>query len=112
MATKADRQRNEQLAKATAEKVIGWKAVHKYAGELIGKKQDKAAGWRKAKVPDYANDAYAIDERMKALGRWDRYQKALATITKGKNLPAEWATAEQRCQAALRAVGCKHLRLL
>ena len=78
------------------------------------KKEDKAGRWRKANVPDYANDqrqAYAIDERMKALGRWDRYQKALATITNGKNLPAEWATAEQRCQAALRVLG-KHLRLL
>ena len=29
---------------------------------------------------------YAIEERMKALGRLDRYQKALATIMKGKNL--------------------------
>jgi len=50
-------------------------------------------------VPDYANEqrqAYAIDERMKALGRLDRYQKALATIMKGKNLPAEWATPEIR----------------
>ena len=112
MATKADRQRNEQLTKATAEKVVGWKAVHKHNSELIGKKQDKVGRWRKANVPDYANDqrqAYAIDERMKALGRWDRYQKALATITKGKNLPAEWATPEQRCQAALRAVS-GHLR--
>jgi hypothetical protein len=39
---------------------------------------------------------YAIEERMKALGQWDRYQKALATITKGKNLPAEWSTPEIR----------------
>ena len=113
MSTKADRQRNEQLTKATAEKVFGWKTVHKYNGELIGKKQDKAGRWRNAKVPAYANDqrqAYAIDERMKALDRWARYQKALVTITKGKNLPADWATPEQRCQAALRAVGT-HLRL-
>jgi hypothetical protein len=112
MATKTDRQRNEQLTKATAEKVLGWKAVHKHNGELIGKKRDKAGRWRKAKVPDYANDqrqAYAIDERMKALGRWSRYQKALAMITKRKNLPAEWATPEQRCHAALRAVS-DHLR--
>ena len=112
MATKTDRQRNEQLTKATAEKVLGWKAVRKRNGELIGKKQDKAGRWRKAKVPDYANDqrqAYAIDERMKALGRWNRYQKALAMITKRKNLPAEWATPEQRCHAALRAVR-DHLR--
>ena len=32
----------EQLTKATAEKVFGWKNVHKYGGNLIGKKQDKA----------------------------------------------------------------------
>jgi len=79
--------------------VFGWKTVHKYDGELVGKKQDKAGRWRRAKVPDYANEqlqAYAIDERMKALGRLDRYQKALATIMKGKNLPAEWATPEIR----------------
>ena len=54
MATKADRQRNEQLTKATAEKVVGWKAVHKHNGGLIGKKQDKAGRWRKANLPDYA----------------------------------------------------------
>ena len=40
--------------------------------------------------------AYAIDEPMKALDRWDRYQNAPATITKGENLPAEWATPEIR----------------
>ena len=39
---------------------------------------------------------YAIEERMKALDRWDRYQKALATITKGRTWPAEWATPEIR----------------
>jgi hypothetical protein len=114
MATKADRQRNEQLTKATAEKIFGWKTVHKYNGELVGKKQDKAGRWRRAKIPDYANDqrqAYAIDERMKALGRWERYQRALARITKGKNLPSDWATPEQRCQAALRAAA-GHLRSL
>ena len=30
-----------ELTKATAEKVFGWKNVHKHDGELIGKKQDK-----------------------------------------------------------------------
>jgi hypothetical protein len=29
---------------------------HKYNGELIGKKQDKAGRWRRAKVPDYPNE--------------------------------------------------------
>jgi hypothetical protein len=95
----------EQLTKATAERVFGWKSVHKYQGKLIGRRQDKAGHWRKAKVPDYAGDqrlAYAIDERMKELGRWDRYAKKLSRITKAKNLPVEWAAPEQRCQAALK----------
>jgi len=93
-----------QLVIATAEKVFGWKNVHKHNGELIGKKQDKLGRWRIAKVPDYANDpvqAYAIDERMKQLGRSARYLKELSRITKAKNLPSEWATPEQRSRAAL-----------
>jgi hypothetical protein len=51
----------------TAEKVFGWKNVHKHSGELIGKKQDKARRWRMAKVPSYCTDlvhAYTIDERI------------------------------------------------
>jgi hypothetical protein len=98
----------EQLAKATAEKVFGWKNVRKQDGELIGKKQDRAGRWRKAKVPDYTNDqrqAYAIDDRMKQLGRWERYNNELSRITKAKNLPPEWATPEQRSKAALKALG-------
>ena len=97
----------EQLTKATAEQVFGWKSVHKYNGELIGKKQDKAGRWRKAKVPDYAGDqqqAYAIDERMKELGRFERYLKELSRISKAKNLPPEWATPEQRSRAALKVL--------
>jgi hypothetical protein len=65
-------------------------------------------------VPDYSGDlqvAYAIDERMKDLGRWDRYIKELSRITKSKNLPADWATPEQRCQAALKVNG-GYLRLI
>lgn len=92
----------------TAEKVFGWKNVHKHDGELIGKKQDKLGRWRSAKVPDYANDptqAYAIDERMKQLGRSERYLKELSKITKEKNLPSEWATPEQRSRAALKVLG-------
>ena len=104
----------EQLTKATAERVFGWKSVYKYQGKLLGKKQDKAGHWRKAKVPDYSGDlqfAYAIDERMKDLGRWGRYIKELSRITKSKNLPADWATPEQRCQAALKVNG-GYLRLI
>lgn len=59
-----------ELTKATAEKVFGWKNVHKHDGELIGKKQDKLGRWRTAKVPDYSDpaEAYAIDEHEAARG--------------------------------------------
>ncbi|MGH7796289.1 MAG: hypothetical protein ACREQ2_15575 [Candidatus Binatia bacterium] len=92
-----------ELTAVTAEKVFGWKNVHKQDGVLIGKKQDKAGRWRSAKVPDYANDpvhAYAIDERMKQLGRWEAYVKELARMTKAQGLPRDWATPEQRSRAA------------
>ena len=98
----------EQLTKATAEKIFGWKNVHNHEGELIGKKQDKAGRWRTGKVPAYSTDAgqaYAIDERMKELGRLERYDKELSKITKAQNLPPEWATPEQRSRAALKALG-------
>ena len=97
----------DQLTKATAEKVFSWKNVHKHNGEVIGKKQDKAGRWRKAKVPDYANDqrqAYAIDERMKQLGRSEQYLKELSRITKTERLPPEWATPEQRSRAAIKVL--------
>jgi len=45
----------EQLTKATAEKVFGWKNVHKHNGELTGKKQDRAGRWRTARAPDYSS---------------------------------------------------------
>lgn len=105
----------EQLIKAVAETVFGWKSVRKYLGEMIGKKQDKAGHWRKAKVPNYAGDqrfAYGIDERMKALKMWDRYSKELAKITGAKKLPPEWASPEQRCQAALKTISARHLRVV
>ena len=97
----------EQLAKATAEKVFGWKNVRRHDGELIGKKQDKAGRWRTGKVPAYLTDpaqAYAIDQRMEELGRLERYDKELSKITKAQNLPPEWATPEQRSRAALTAL--------
>jgi hypothetical protein len=105
---------SELLTTATAERVFGWKSVHKYQGKLIGKKQDKAGHWRSAKVPDYAGDprlAYAIEERMKNLGRSDGYVKELSRITRATNLPPDWATPEQRCRAALKMNG-GHLRLI
>ena len=96
--------RGPELTAATAEKVFGWKDVHQHNGELVGKKQDKAGRWRSAKVPDYASDpvhGYAIDQRMKQIGSWERYIEELTRITKATNLPREWATPEQRSSAAV-----------
>lgn len=96
-----------------AEKVFGWKDVHKYGGELIGKKRDKAGRWRKSKVPSYASDpiqAYAIEDRIKQLGCWDRYDKELTRITKANNLPRDWASAEQKSRAAIKAAGDNRTR--
>ena len=99
-----------QLDILTAQKVFGWKNVHRHDGEIVGKKQDKAGRWRSAKVPSYSTDpvlAYAIDEideRIKQLGKSEPYQKELAKITRVKKLPPEWATPEQRARVALKAV--------
>jgi hypothetical protein len=51
---------DSELAVATAEKVFGWKKVHKHDGELIGQKQDKIGRWRKAKVPSYSSDPGSV----------------------------------------------------
>jgi hypothetical protein len=91
----------------TAEKVFGWKNVHKYQGALVGNKQDKAGRWRGAKVPKYSTNplySYSVENRMKQLGRSDRYQKELSKITRSKNLPSDWASPDQRCRAAIKAV--------
>jgi hypothetical protein len=97
-----------KLDALTAEKVFGWKNVHKHEGSLVGKKQDKAGLWRSAKVPNYSTNplySYSVENRMKQLGRLDRYQKELAKITRSKNIPSDWATPDQRCRAAIKAVG-------
>jgi hypothetical protein len=106
MARKPPAKIARDLTAVTAEKIFGWKDVYKYGGELIGKKQDKAGRWRKAKVPRYAtNLVHVYADRMKQLGRWDRYDKELSRITKAQNLPRDWATPEQRSKAAIKAVG-------
>ncbi len=72
-----------KLDALTAEKVFGWKNVHKHEGTLVGKKQDRAGRWRLAKVPYYSTNpvhAYSIQERMKKLGWLDRYLKELSKI--------------------------------
>jgi hypothetical protein len=97
-----------KLDALTAEKVFGWKNVREYEGGFIGKRQDKAERWRSAKVPPYSTNplhAYGIEDRMKQLGRSDRYQKELAKITRSKKIPSDWASPDQRCRAAIKAVG-------
>jgi hypothetical protein len=97
-----------QLDILTAQKVFGWKNVHKHGSEIIGKKQDKAGRWRSGKVPSYSTDAtqaYAIDERMKQLGQSEQYEEELCKITRAADIPLDWASPDQRCQAAIKAVG-------
>ena len=53
------------------------------------------------------SSGYAIDARMKKLGRGELYAKELARLTKAESLPAGWATPEQRSRAALRIVSRK-----
>jgi hypothetical protein len=96
-----------ELDALTAQRVFSWKNVHKHDGALVGKKQDKAGHWRTAKVPQYSTDpvnAYAIDERMKQLGRAEQYAKELSRIATAKKVPAGWASPDQRCRAAIKAV--------
>jgi hypothetical protein len=45
-----------KLDALTAEKVFGWKNVHKHEGSLVGKKQDKAGRLRLAKVLNYSTN--------------------------------------------------------
>lgn len=64
---------------------------------LSARSNTKPGAGRTAKVPDYSNDrvrAYAIDERMKQLGRWDGYIKELAKITKAKKFPRRGSPPE------------------
>ena len=99
-----------KLDALTAEKVFGWRSVHHHDDRdgFYGKRWDKLGRWRLAKVPNYSTNplhAYPIEERMKRLGCSDRYQKELSKITQAKNIPSEWASPEQRCRAAIKAMG-------
>jgi hypothetical protein len=70
-----------QLAKVTAEKIFAGRMSISTPASLSARRRDRAERWRKARVPDYNNDqrqAYAIDERMKQLGRWERYNDDLS----------------------------------
>src|SRR5215470_7795695 len=90
-----------ELDALTAQKVFGWKNVHKHDGALVGKKQDKAGRWRTAKVPQHSTEpvnAYTMDD-MKQLGRSEQYAKELSRIATAKKIPADWVSPDQRCRA-------------
>ena len=96
-----------KLDAVTAQRVFDWKNVREHDGALVGKKQDKAGHWRSAKVPHYSTDpvnAYAIDERMKQLGRSEQYAKELSRIATAKKVPVGWASPDQPRRAAIKAV--------
>ena len=99
-----------KLDALTAEKVFGWRNVHQHDDRdgFYGKRQDKAGYWRLAKVPQYSTNflnAYSIEGRMEQLGRLDRYLRQLFRITHANNIPSNWASPEQRCRAAIKAMG-------
>lgn len=103
----------DDLTAALAERVFGWRNVHRHEGELMGKKPDKLGRYRTAKVPDYAGNpihASAIDEQMKQLKKDADYLKALARIAGEQELPVEWATPAQRVKAALAVVQLRRKR--
>jgi hypothetical protein len=92
----------------TAEKIFGWKSVHRHGGSLVGRKRDKAGHWRLAKVPCFSTNflhAYAIVGRVKDLGRLDRYRQELAKAVRFTKMPSYWASPDQCCRAAIKAVG-------
>ena len=100
----------QKLDAITAEKVFGWRNIRQHTDRagLYGKRQDKIGHWRLAKVPSYSTNplhAYSIEDKMKQVGRLDRYQKELSRITRAKSIPANWASPDQRCRAAIKAMG-------
>ena len=109
-------QKVDELDALVARKVFGWKRVHRNEEGFYGKKQDRLGRWRSTKVPNYSTDpldSHQIEARMKQLEMYQRYTKELAKLTQAKGLPAEWATPEQSCRAALKTVAPrKSLRLV
>jgi hypothetical protein len=96
-----------ELNALIAERVMGWTNVQREDGRYWGRKQDKAGRWRRTAVRNYCEnpaDAYLIDERIKQLGLSEKYRKELTKITQAKKIPVEWASADQRCRAALKTI--------
>jgi len=42
---------------------------------------------------------------MKQLARSEQYEKELSRIATAKKIPADWVSPDQRCRAAIKAVG-------
>lgn len=96
-----------ELDALVAEQVMGWRDLKRQSDRYWGKKQDKAGRWRRAAVDDYSYEpgaAYRIEERMRELGVVEKYEKELAKMTRALNLPSGWASPDQRCRAAIKAV--------
>jgi hypothetical protein len=102
-----------ELDALVAEKVMGWKNVHRHGttsgggkGDgYTGRKQDKLGRWRLAEVRLYSTnpvESAAIEARMKELGLLQKYLNELGKVAHAKGVPAEWATADQRCRAAIK----------
>jgi hypothetical protein len=103
-----------ELDALVAAKVMGWKDVSRHGRgkgggpeAYTGKKQDKAGRWRSTQVRRYSTDALesaAVEARMRELGIMPKYLNELKKIAHAKGVPAEWASPDQRCRAALRSV--------
>jgi hypothetical protein len=79
------RQSCPKLDVLTAEKVFGWQKVHtSIKVRLSVRSKIRPGRWRSAKVPSYSTDsvqAYVIDERVKQLGKSERYHREISKIT-------------------------------
>jgi hypothetical protein len=96
-----------ELNALVAERVMGWKDLQRQSDRYWGKKKDKAGRWRRAAVHEFCEEpttSYLIEERMRELGLLEAYERELAKITQAENLPAVWASPEQRCRAAIKTV--------
>ena len=100
-----------KLDALTAEKVFGWKGIHRLKGRpgiFYGQRQDNYGLWRPARVPNFSTNplhAFKIKARMKELGRLHYYMRELCKIAKLMNIPVEWTPSDQRCRAAVKAMG-------
>lgn len=96
-----------KLDALVAERVMGWKELKPQSDRYWGRKKDKAGRWRRAAVHEYSQEpttSYLIEERMKELGLFTKYEKELAKLAQAQKLPSGWASPDQRCRAALKTV--------